>query len=93
MDRIRANTNVVFIHFKVGYRFVDMLSNNNFNYAYQNFRMRHTFDVHQNFSMNYEIPGLIERRAFFVGDLGCNYKLWLILLGLIGLLWPYSLWV
>jgi hypothetical protein len=58
---------MVFIHFKVGYRFVDTASSNNFNNAYSNFRIRNTYDVHQNYSMNYEVPGLIERKAFYVG--------------------------
>ena len=55
--------------------------------------MRHTRDVHQDFSYGYSLPGLVERKAFFVGELGCNYKLWYYLCGFVGLLWPFSLCV
>ena len=85
-------TSVNNLQFIIGYRFVDTHSNNNFNYAYSNFRSRNTRDSLQNFSMNYEVPGLIERKAFYVGKLDYNYKAYLIFFGLIGLLWPYSLW-
>lgn len=93
VDRIRANTNVVFIHFYVRYRFADPQSSNNFERAYYNFKMRHTRDAHQDFSSGYEVPGLIARKAFFVGELSCNFGTWLYVFGFFGLLWPYSLWV
>lgn len=43
--------------------------------------------------MDYVIPGLVDKMAFYVGDLGCNYNCWYYVFALIGLLWPYSLWV
>ena len=58
---------------------------------FNGFKMRHTRDVHQDFSYKYGLPGLIERKAFVAGELGCNYQLWYYLCGCIGLLWPFSL--
>lgn len=43
--------------------------------------------------MNYNIPTLVEKMAFYVGDLGCNYNFWYYVFAILGLLWPYSLWV
>lgn len=60
---------------------------------YESFKRRHCRDVHQSYTMGYAVPGLIERQAFYVGELGCDYGVWMYIFGLAGLLWPYSLWV
>lgn len=69
IERIRANTNIVFIHFFVKYRFNDPQSNLNFENAYERFKIRNTRDAHQHFTMGYSVPGLVERKAFYVGEL------------------------
>ena len=92
-DRIRANSFIVFIHFFVKYRFNDPQSSNNFEQAYYSFKMRHTRDAHQDFGMRYEIPGFVERKAFYIGELGCDYSTWFYFFSMIGLIWPYSMWV
>ncbi len=84
---------MVFIHFIVNHRFGDQISQANFNSFDQGFRMRHTFDTHQSFSNGFQVEGLVERQTFYLGELGCNLKGWYYALGLLGLLWPYSLWV
>ena len=43
--------------------------------------------------MKYDVPGLIERKAFYVGSLDCQFKTWFYIFALIGFAWPYSLWV
>jgi hypothetical protein len=60
---------------------------------YESFRRRNNFDTYQDYTMGYSLPGLIERQSFYVGDLECDYGTWMYLFGLIGLIWPYSLWV
>lgn len=50
-------------------------------------------DAYQNYTSDYEIPGLVERQTFFVGQLNCKYLNWFLIFGLLGLVWPYSLWV
>jgi hypothetical protein len=55
--------------------------------------MRNTRDSNQDFSSIYETPGLIEKMAFFVGNLNCSYGTWFYIFGIFGLVWPYSLWV
>ena len=92
-DRIRAEANIVFIHFMVRYRFDTVLSNRNFEMHFQNFKMRHTRDAHQDFKMKYEVPGLVPRKAFFVGELQCSYNTWYYLCGMVGMMWPYSMWL
>ena len=93
VDRIRADTNMVFIHFLVKHRFDSLQSQQRFDGFYDSFKSRHCFDVHQTYTFGYTLPGLIERKAFYAGELGCNYSLWFHLCGLCGLLWPYSLCV
>jgi hypothetical protein len=60
---------------------------------FSEFKARNTFDTHQSFNMTYNIPGLVEKMAFYVGDLSCNYNSWYYIFAIIGLIWPYSLWV
>ena len=43
--------------------------------------------------MLYNIPNLVEKMTFYVGDLGCNYNCWYYVFTIFGLLWPYSIWV
>ena len=49
--------------------------------------------MHQEFNFGYSVPSLVERKAFYVGDLEVNFKLWFYVLGALGLVWPYCLWV
>lgn len=93
IDRIHSEKNMVFIHFIILHRFSDSTSQYNFDSFYSGFKMRHTRDAHQDFTYGYQLPGLVDRKAFFVGELGCNLNCWYYVCGLIGLLWPYSLWV
>ena len=53
VDRIRAQTNVVFIRFAINYTFTDPLSKRNFDLAYNCFKLSNTFDIHQDFSYRY----------------------------------------
>ena len=92
-DRIRAQANIVFIHFLIAYRFDSLSSSRNYEMRWANFKTRNTFDTYQDFSSKYEVPGLVERKAFFVGELNCSYELWYYIFGMLGMLWPYSLWV
>lgn len=55
--------------------------------------MRNTRDAHQDFTMKYEVPGLVERKSFYVGNRGCDFNAWFYVFTAIGLIWPYSLWV
>ena len=84
---------MVFIRFFVRYRFNDAISEGNFNNFFMGFKMRHTRDAHQDFAYGYKLPGLVERKAYFVGELSCNYKMWYYLCGVVGCLWPFSLCV
>lgn len=93
VDRIRSDKNIVFIHFIINYRFVNDYSRNKIDELFHNFKYANTYDVFQNFHMNYNIPSLIEKMTFYVGDLGCNYNCWYYVFTIIGLLWPYSLWI
>jgi hypothetical protein len=93
IDQIRAITAVVFIRFAVHYKFSDNLSEEKFNNFFRSFKIRHTFDTYQTFTYKYEVPGLVERKAFYVGDLECEFGGWYYLCGMIGCLWPYSMWV
>ena len=93
VDRIRAETSVVFIRFAINYKFADALSQKNFDFCYADFKVRNCSDVHQDFSFKYEVPGLIERKAFYVGELQCDFSTWFWCCGMLCLLWPYSLWV
>lgn len=81
------------MHFKVNYRFNDDYSRNTLDQLYFRFKQNNTSDLFQNFTMDYSVPGLAENVAFYVGDLGCNYKCWSYFFTGIGLLWPYSIWV
>ena len=55
--------------------------------------MRHMRDAHQTYTYGYRLPGLVERKAFYVGELTCDLKSWYYVFGIFGCLWPYSLWV
>jgi hypothetical protein len=65
----------------------------NFNGFYDSFKRRHTRDVHQDFSYNFVVPGLVQRKTYFIGELNCKYKVWYYILGIVGFLWLYSIWV
>jgi len=59
VDRIRAGKDIVFIHFLMNYRFKDERSRISFDNLYFNFQQRHRRDVHQDYTYNYDTPGLI----------------------------------
>lgn len=43
--------------------------------------------------MGYSVPGLIERKAFYVGELNCDYATGFYAFSAFGFIWPYSLWM
>lgn len=59
VDRIRANKNIVFIHFLVSYRFNDDASRIKFDYLYERFKRNNRRDVHQDYTFDYQVPGLV----------------------------------
>lgn len=93
VDRIRAEKNIVFMHFLVNYRFTDEYSRQRLDELFYIFKSANTRDAYQDFHMSYDVPGLIEKMTFYVGDLDCNYNCWFYFFTIIGLLWPYSVWV
>ena len=93
VDRIRSDKNIVFIHFIVNYKFSNDYSRNKIDELYYAFKCANTRDTYQNFNMLYNIPNLVEKMTFYVGDLGCNYNCWYYAFTIFGLLWPYSIWV
>jgi hypothetical protein len=92
-DRIRAQKSIVFIEFLVNYRFKTDQCRMRLDQLYHRFQMLNKRDQFQNYSMLYEIPGLVEKQSFYVGELNCKYLQWFFLFGAVGLVWPYSLWV
>ena len=86
-------TLVVFIHYLVNYRFIDDVSRQNFDSAWWTFRKNNTFDAYQDFRYGYEVPGLIERMTFYIGDKKPNWLGFLVFWSLIGFIWPFSMWV
>ena len=50
-------------------------------------------DQFQDYSCTYEIPGLIDKQAFYAKLPDCKFLHWYFLLGILGLIWPYSLWI
>jgi hypothetical protein len=81
------------IHFFLNYRFKDEASRGRFEGIYANFKRRNTFDTHQDFTMGYKLEGMVERKAFFVGELDCDLNSWFYVCGMVGCLCPYSYWV
>lgn len=93
IDQIRAKTAVVFIRFAMHYKFKDWYSESRFNDFFYNFKRRNSYDSYQTYEYKYEVPGLVERKAFYVGKLECDFGGWYYLCGMFCCLWPYSLWV
>lgn len=93
VDNVRAMTTVVFIHYLINYRFADDLSRQNFDYEWYRFKSFNTRDAYQDFRYTYNTPGLVERMTFFIGKKKPNWFGWLIFFSLIGLIWPYSMWI
>jgi hypothetical protein len=56
----------------VKYLFEGKQNEHKFNLFYENFKLKNTFDVLQNFTFGYKVPGMIERKAFYVGKLDCD---------------------
>lgn len=81
------------MHNKVNYRFRDEGSRRAFEYAWGSFQNRHRRDVHQNYSQNFTLPGLIARLSFYIGQKPKNYKCIFIFCSIFGLVWPYSMYV
>lgn len=84
---------MVFVHNKVNYRFFNDQSRWNFDRHWGYFQSRHRRDVHQDYSQKFVMPGLKARMTFYIGESPKNYKCNLILCSLIGMIWPYSMYV
>lgn len=84
---------MVLIQFLVSYRFTDDSSRANVDRIFDWFKRNNCRDEFQDYTIRYDVPGLVHKHTFYVGELGCNYSTWLYILALLGLLWPYSLWV
>lgn len=93
MDRIRAQREIVFIHFLVYHRFKTDQSRIRFDQLYASFQAMNRRDQYQNYTCNYEIPGLIDKQAFYAKEPNCKFLQWYFLFGVVGLIWPYSLWI
>lgn len=93
IDRISSETSIVFINFIINYKFSNDYSRNKIDELFYNFKRVNTRDDYQDIKMSYNIPNLELKRAFYVGDLGCDYSCWFGLFTMFGLVWPYSLWV
>lgn len=61
--------------------------------VYANFKMRNMKDDYQKFTIKYVIPNMILKKSFMFKEAGCDYSSWFYLFSLVGLIWPYSLWV
>lgn len=75
------------------YRFVDENSRRKFDYEWYNFQGRHRYDAHQDYSYNYNLPGLKERMTFYIGMEKPKMGKYLYLFSFLGFLWPYSMFV
>ena len=84
---------MVFIRFRVNYRFDNPTSENNFNIHYANFKARNHFDMYQSYSFWYHVPDLVERKTFYAEKLECQYFHWYLFCGIIGFLWCISIWI
>lgn len=84
-------TEIVFVHNKVNYRFVDEQSRWKFDSLWLSFMNRNRRDVHQDFTQNFVLPNLKSRMTFYIGESPKDYKCILIVCSLFGLLWPYSM--
>lgn len=93
VERINSETNIVFIHFIVNYKFSNDYSRNKVDELFYNFKHVNYRDEHQRFNLHYNIPNLVEKMSFYVGELGCNYNCWYYVFTIFGLIYPYSLWV
>ena len=93
VDQVRAMTEIIFVHNKVNYRFKDEYSRATFQDLWYSFQARHRRDVHQNYSQNFVLPGLKPRVTFYVGNEPKNYTCYMVLWALIGMIWPFSMWV
>ena len=93
VDQVRAVTEVIFIHNRVNYRFKDDYSRNQFQSLWYSFQARHRRDVHQNYSQNFVLPGLKARVTFYVNNEPRNYTCYLVVWTLVGMVWPFSMWV
>lgn len=81
------------MHNKVNYKFNSEYSRGQYEYAWISFQNRHRFDVHQDYSQNFVIPGLVARMCFYVGQKPKNYSGWLVFWSFFGLIWPYSMYL
>ena len=88
---MNSNTDIIFVHFGVSYKFADDRSRYVFDSAYQSFRNRHRRDAQQEYSYGYDLPALKSRMTFYVGDEPKNYMCGLVVWSILGCLWPYSI--
>ena len=69
MNRVQADTNIIFVEFLAKFKFLDPQSQMRFDQFQNNFRARNTRDTHQDFTMQFKINGMVERRSYYVGEL------------------------
>lgn len=81
------------MHFKTKHYFIDTKSQDNFFAHYDKFKLKNKKDSKQDYSYGFTVPGLIERRAFYINKPCCDYLTWMYVFGAIGLLWPFTLFV
>lgn len=93
LEDFAANNEIVTLHFRVAYYHLDTQSENKLNQIYANFKLRNTKDVNQKFTIEYKIPNVILKRSFMFKDSGCDYSAWFCMFSMVGLIWPYCLWV
>lgn len=49
--------------------------------------------MHQDYSQNFVIPGLVARVCFYVGERPKNYRCLLVFWAFFGMVWPYSMFL
>lgn len=93
LENFIANNEIVTVDFKVMYYHLDSQSERKLEQIYANFKMRNMKDSYQKFTIKYIIPNVVLKKTFMFKDSGCEYSTWFYLFGLVGLIWPYSIWV
>jgi hypothetical protein len=93
MDRVQAQTNMIFVEYLAKFKFLDPQSQMRFDQFQQNFRARNTRDTHQDFTMVFKINGMVDKRTYYVGELEHDYYCCFNGCGFIGCLLPYSCWM
>ena len=77
----------------VNYRFINESSRQCFEGLWRSFMMRHRRDVHQTYSQNFLLPDVKPKMTFYIGAKPASYRCYLVLWTLVGMAWPFSMWV